>query len=86
MKTIISVLLTFLLAGPAWAGNPPESAQTVGPETVLSTATQYVDSIFMNTLASLELVASTPEAKRGAWQGIKPYLKCIDRSSVCQRN
>jgi len=29
----------------------------------------------MNTLASLELIASTPEAKNGDWKGIKRYLK-----------
>jgi len=78
MKTIILVLLTFLFVGPAWAENPPESPPTVGPESTLNTAAQYVDSIFMNALASLELVASTPEAKSGDWQGIKPYLKQLE--------
>jgi len=79
MKTIISVLLSLLLAGTVWAENLPESPPAVGPETLLNTAAQYVDSILMNTLASLELVASTPEAKRGDWQGIKPYLKQLEQ-------
>jgi len=78
MKTIISVLLTFLLVGQAWAEKSPESPPAVGPETTLNIAAQYVDIIFMNTLASLELVAATPEAKSGDWQGIKPYLKQIE--------
>ena len=74
MKTIISVLLTFLLAGPALAGKPLESPQFASPETTLNVATHYLDSIVENALASLEVIASTPEAKSGDWQGIKQYL------------
>jgi hypothetical protein len=50
----------------------------VGPETALNTAAHYVDGIFMNTLASLQVIASTPEAKSGDWLGIKQYLRQVE--------
>ena len=74
MKTFISTLLFFILLSPAWASQPAESPLTVGAQTTLSAATHYLDAVFVNTLASLKLIASTPEAKNGDWKGIKPYL------------
>jgi len=53
------------------AAEPQESP---GPEATLNAGAYYVSSIFTNTLSALELVAATPEAKGGEWQGIKPYL------------
>ena len=78
MKTIISVLLAFTLVSSAWAAKPPESPQTAGPETTLNAAAHFLDSIFDNAAASLELIASTPEAKSGDWQGMKQYLKQLE--------
>jgi hypothetical protein len=80
MNAIKSLLLTFILVGSAWAAKPADSPLSMGPETTLDAAAHYVDSIFMNSLASLELIASTPEAKRGDWSGIKRYLKQIGAS------
>lgn len=80
MKAIQSFL--FLCAcfvlGPAWADKPGDAAPTAGPETTLNAAAHYVDSIFADTLASLQLVAATPEAKAGDWNGIKPYLERLE--------
>lgn len=78
MKTIVILLLTFLLAGSAWAGKPAKTPQTAGPESTLNVAAHYLDSIVSNTQASLELIASTPEARNGDWEGIKPYLKQLE--------
>lgn len=78
MKTIEFLLLTYMLLGSAWAAKPAESPLAAGPETTLNAAVHYVDSIFVHTLASLELIASTPEAKNKDWNGIKPYLKQLD--------
>lgn len=78
MKTIQSLLLTFLLVSSVWAAKPADSPLTVGPETMLNAAANYADSIFVNTLASLELIASTPEAKSKDWSGIKRYLKQVE--------
>ena len=78
MKAIKFLLLTFMLAGSAWAAQPAESPLTAGPVTTLNAAAHYVDSIFVHTLASLELIAATPEAKNEDWSGIKPYLKQLD--------
>jgi hypothetical protein len=74
MKAIGSALLLIFLLGPAWAAKPAEDTPMAGPETTLNAAAHYLDSIFTNTLAGLELIASTPEAKRGEWNGIKNYL------------
>ena len=78
MKAIGSLLLAFMLVGPVWAARPPDSSQTAGPETTINAAAHYVDGIFVNTLVSLELIAATPEAHVGDWNGIKRYLKQIE--------
>jgi hypothetical protein len=78
MNTIISALLGFILTGSAWAENTAQAPETVGPETTLNAATHYLDNILVNALTSLELVASTPEARAGEWNGIKPYLKQLE--------
>ena len=78
MKTIISALLTFILVSSVWAETPREPEQTAGLKTTLNVATHYLDTVVVNALASLELVASTPEVKSGDWNGIKPYLKQLE--------
>jgi hypothetical protein len=78
MKAIKSLLFVFLLLGPVWAAEPADRPPTPGPDTTLNAAARYVDSIFVNALASLELIASTPEAKSGDWNGIKRYLKQVE--------
>lgn len=80
MKAIQSFLFlcACFLLGPAWADKPGHAAPTAGPETTLNAAAHYVDSIFADTLASLQLVAATPEAKAGDWNGIKPYLERLE--------
>lgn len=78
MKALEFLLLTCMLVGSAWAAKPAESPLTTGPDTTLNAAVHYVDSIFVHTLVSLELIASTPEAKKRDWNGIKPYLKQLD--------
>jgi len=71
-------LFSFALLGPAWADKPADASPTAGPETALNAAARYIDSIFSDTLASLELIASTPEAKTGDWNGIKAYLRRLE--------
>ena len=78
MNPIKSLLLVFILLGTVWAAEPADSPPTGGPEVTLNAAAHYVDSILANTLASLELIASTPEAKSGDWNGIKRYLKQVE--------
>ncbi len=78
MKTIISTLLTFMLALPAWAEESTVNSKPVGPEATLNAGAHYLDSVFANALQSLELIASTPEAKSGNWKGIKPYLTKLE--------
>ena len=71
MKTAMNIILalSMLLSG-CGDENP-----TIGPESTVKVAAEYLDHIFMSTLSSLELVAATPEAKAGDWWGIKPYLQ-----------
>ena len=78
MKTIISTLLTFILVSSVWAEKPREPEQTAGLKSTLNVATHYLDTVVVNALASLKLVASTPEAKSGDWNRIKPYLKQLE--------
>jgi len=74
MKSFIAALLIFISPGLALAEQPAKCPLTVGPETTLNGAALYLDSIFANTLACLQLAASTPEAKNSDWKGIKRYL------------
>ena len=78
MKAIKWLLLVFGLVGSAGAAEPADRSLTPGSEVTLNAAAHYVDGIFVNTLASLELIASTSEAKSRDWNGIKRYLKQIE--------
>lgn len=78
MKAIKSLLLTFILVGSAWAAEHQDSQPIAGTETAINAAAHYVDRIFVNTLVSLELIASTPEAQGRDWNGIKRYLKQVE--------
>jgi len=78
MKKAISTLLAFALASLVGADNPAESPPLLKPETTLHVAVLYLDEILINALNSLELVASTPEAKNGDWNGIKAYLEGLE--------
>ncbi len=75
MKNVISALFIFILANSAWAAERVQNQQPAVPKTTLNAASNYLDSVLMNTLTSLELITSTPEAKKGDWEGIKRYLK-----------
>jgi hypothetical protein len=78
MNAIKAAFLACVWVGSVWAAEPFDTLTTAGPETTLNAAALQVDSIFVNTLASLELIASTPEAQKGDWPGIKPYLKLLE--------
>ena len=79
MKAIQSFLLVVLvLINPAWADKLDNATPDIGPKTTLNATAHYVDSLFSGTLASLELVANTPEARNGDWNGIKPYLERLE--------
>lgn len=78
MKTIISVWLAFTLASPTLAEKLSETPTIPGPETTLHAAALYLDGILVSALDSLELIAATPEAKEGDWNGIKPYLQKLE--------
>ncbi|AUN94961.1 hypothetical protein C0099_08445 [Pseudazoarcus pumilus] len=52
----------------------PFEITTPGPAAVVNAAAHYVDEIFAQTLASLELIAATPEARAGDWEGVRRYL------------
>lgn len=80
MKSVISALFIFIIASSVWAIEPVQSLQTAGPKTTLNAAANYLDTVFMNAQASLELIASTPEAKSGDWNGIKQYLKQLKQN------
>ena len=75
MKTMMAFFLVIMVALSGCTDKTNDKLQTVGPESTVNVAAHYLDHIFMNTLASLELVATTPEAKSADWSGIKPYLK-----------
>ncbi len=75
MKKIISTLFICILANASWAAEAVPIQQTAVPKTTLNAASNYLDTVLMNTQSSLELIASTPEAKNGDWKGIKHYLK-----------
>lgn len=79
MKAVKSFLVFVLvLMSPAWAGKPSDVTPDVGPEIALNAAARYVDSLFSSTLDSLALIADTPEARSGDWNGIKRYLERLE--------
>lgn len=78
MKKVISALFVFILASSSWAAETTQTPQSSVPKTTLNAASSYLDTVMMNTLASLELIASTPEAKNGDWKAIKHYLKQLE--------
>lgn len=61
-------------AAPSESGDQTHFSSELGPETFLNAASHYVSNIFLNTLASLEVISSTPEAGQGNWQGLEKYL------------
>lgn len=75
MKTKMSFFLAIILILSACGDKTNEKAPEIGLESTVNVAAQYLDDIFMNALGSLEIIAKTPEAKTGDWEGIKCYLK-----------
>lgn len=71
--------LVFLFAGNLWAGRPPADTESIPMKSMLNTAACSLDHLLMNTLASLELAAMTPESRSGDWNGIKPYLMRMEQ-------
>ncbi|MDD5405866.1 MAG: cache domain-containing protein [Sulfurovaceae bacterium] len=74
MKKIIPILLASMLVSLAWAKKSTYSPSNDNSKATLNIAANYLESVFTNTLDSLELIASTPEAKSGDWNGIRRYL------------
>jgi len=75
MKRMLSFFLVLILVLFGCTDTANKKMPAVGPESTVNVAAHYLDNIFMNTLSSLEIVAATPEAKSGNWEGIKPYLQ-----------
>lgn len=78
MKAVISLVLAFFLAMPAWAAKPSGNPAPAVQQATASVAAHYVDSVMTGTLEALELIAATPEARNGDWNGIKRYLKQVE--------
>lgn len=73
MKRFFPALLALIFVSSAGAGKTV-STHPEGYEAALNAAVHHLDSVLVNALNSLELVASTPEAKNGDWNAIKRYL------------
>jgi len=71
MRKILCALFVLVMLFSACSQNHDE----LGAGSTVSMASKYLDKVFMNTQASLELVASTSEARTLDWKVIKPYLK-----------
>lgn len=75
MRTKMSLFLGIILILSACADKKNEKMPEIGVESTVNVAAHYLDDIFMNALGSLEMLAETPEAKAGDWEGIKSYFK-----------
>ncbi len=76
VKFLLLVLgISFMLGNGLAAQQTPGSEDGYALESALSVAANHLDNLLANMLASLELVASTPEAAKGDWPGIKAYLR-----------
>ncbi|HEN20782.1 MAG TPA: hypothetical protein ENN86_02095, partial [Desulfobacteraceae bacterium] len=80
-RTIVALsICLILLSGGCLTTKQAITGHDVMPaENVLNTAVFNLDNLLMNTLASLEMAAMTPEARSGNWQGIKPYLENLKK-------
>lgn len=78
MRHLQGALLPLLLFTAACASTRTAPSPAAGAESTLNAAAHYLDDIFLQTLASLELIASTPEARQGDWPGIKRYLQQLE--------
>ena len=59
--------LVFLFSGGLAAEQSLMKFESEPMKSVLNTATHSLDHLMSNTLASLELIAMTPDAKNGEW-------------------
>lgn len=84
LKALTIVLFTLLTLAVAAVSHGQGSNTTTSPappvsagaeSMLLSTGAHYLETILNNTLTSLQLIATTPEAKNGDWPGIKRYLQ-----------
>lgn len=73
MKKLTTVLLVLLLLG---CGSSDKKVRP-DAEVTVNIAARYLDNILMNTLSSLELLASTAGAESADWQNIKPSLEIL---------
>lgn len=80
MKKIFIVLMTLGVLSSGWAAENVAKPKDVGPKVMLGAAAHYVDSILTDAMTSLGLIASTPEAKKGEWKSIKPYLTQLEKT------
>lgn len=76
---VVAAGLLFLFTNGFAAEQTLMKPESKSMKSVLNTAAGSLDDLMMNTLASLELAAITPEAKNGDWKGIKPYLEKMEQ-------
>ncbi len=74
MKQIKLIVFLFILFTSSLCAETEYEYRLISETSALTTAGNYLEAILNNTLHSLQLVASTPEAKAGDWPGIKKYL------------
>lgn len=75
MKKLAILLLAIIMNGTALAAPGSEDLQPA----LVSTAASYLDSLSMDVLTMLKIIADTPQAKKSDWIGIKGYLAEADR-------
>ena len=75
MKTLVALLILFVLAGSVQAEPSNGTARAVDMRASVDAGAVYLDDVLQGTLASLRETAATPEAAAGEWQGIKPFLQ-----------
>jgi len=71
MKNFLFIFLVLVLSTMLWA--EPAQIDEMHTATV-NVAADYLNNICMDALAKLQLIAMTPEAQSGDWNGIKAYL------------
>jgi len=74
------VLLMTLISLALFAEYVPAEPIMIEAESVLNLAAGHIETQLNNAMTSIQMIAGTPEAQKGDWEGIKKYLKPLQKN------
>nr|HPM03181.1 hypothetical protein [Candidatus Cloacimonadota bacterium] len=77
---IIFLILVLATSFSLFAEYIPAEPILLDAESVLNLGAGHIDKQINNALTAIQIIAETPEAKKGDWEGIKKYLKPLQKN------